>query len=71
MVGLTFYTAEPNYYPVVIFPNGPDTETSPPGVTPPTETKFNPMVTAELSYIDICVRGSKGGGGVKGGGKPK
>ncbi len=68
---LTFYTAEPNYYPVVIFPNGADTETSPPGVTPPTETKFNPMVTAELSYIDICVRGSKGGGGVKGGGKPK
>lgn len=67
---LTFYTALPGYFPVVIFPNSADTYTYPPGIAPLTEAKFTPKVTTDLSYIDICVRGSKGGGGIKGGGKP-
>ena len=69
---LTFYTALPGSSPVVYFPNGAATEISPPMVAPPSETKFDPVVATDLSYIDICVRGSKGGGsGIKGGGKPQ
>lgn len=68
---LTFYTALPGSYPVVIFPALDATLKSPPGVAAPAEVKFTPVVAQDLSYIDICVRGSKGGGGIKGGGKPQ
>lgn len=68
---LTFYTALPGSSPVVYFPNGAGTAISPPSVLPPAEVKFTPVVAQNLSYIDICVRGSKGGGGIKGGGKPQ
>lgn len=64
---LTFYSALPGYYPVVIFPALDATVKNPPLVTPPAEVKFTPVVAQDLSYIDICVRGSKGGGGIKGG----
>jgi len=67
---LTFYTAQPGFYPVVIFPALDATVKNPPLVAPPAEVKFAPVVAYDLSYIDICVRGSKGGGGIKGGGKP-
>jgi hypothetical protein len=69
---LTFYTATPaSPTPIISFPAGAATVTSAPLVTPPTEVTFTPVVSADpaLSYIDICVRGSKGGGGTKGGRK--
>lgn len=65
---LTFYT-EDN---VVGF--APGAGVDPPGVDPTTLQKtFTPVADSanSLSYIDICVRGSKGGGGTKGGPKPK
>jgi hypothetical protein len=67
---LTFYTAQPGSYPVVLFPALDATVKYPPGPPPTLVAKFNPAVAEDLSYIDICVRGSKGGGGIKGGGKP-
>lgn len=72
---LTFYTDGD-----VISFNSTTAITPPPPPIPPVvavaaeseTTQFTPVVDVadSLSYIDICVRGSKGGGGIKGGGKP-
>lgn len=66
---LTFYTKKTPIDDVIVsFPSGAATFIDPPNGTPPADAKYRPVVSQAdaLSYIDICVSSSKGGGGKKG-----